>query len=484
MSDESEVALILRRFEESTEPFDEHDVDSALLSLKPKDDKDWQPPTDYLAERTAFAFDERVLTGLGELDTTLYATTPDQTAINAGDALGQLPVRVPVVTVGGTNGKGSTVAVLEALLTEAGKAVGAFTSPHLLRFNERIRIGGREVADGEIIEAFAAIDKARAAVSLTYFEFATLAALYIFRSYKPDVIVLEVGLGGRLDAVNIVDPAVCVITSIALDHQDWLGNSRDQIALEKAGILRPGVPVVVADEDPPAGLLERIAEVGAAPAIVLGRQMTITGGETHWHMTVRDSAGRRRDLPPVARGPLVAANLCAAVQACLLLGLEVDDARLPGVLAGVALSGRRQRLALDGLDCVFDVAHNPAAVDKLVEYLDATYCKGRTFAIFSAMADKDLEGMLAGAADQIDCWFLADQPDNARAAPAADVAEILNGMGEEKCFVSADLDDAFATAYAAARAGDRLVVFGSFYTVGAVLRLVQSRGCPEGELSR
>lgn len=399
-------------------------------------------------------------------------------------ALHLIPVQIPVVTVAGTNGKGSTVAVIDALFNAAARTAGTFTSPHLLRFNERIRIAGREVADGDIIEAFAAIDRARAAVSLTYFEFATLAALYIFRSYKPDVIVLEVGLGGRLDAVNIVDPAVCVITSIALDHQDWLGSSRDQIALEKAGILRPGVPVVVADEDPPAALLERIAEIGAAPAIVLGRQMTITGGETHWHVTVRDSAGRPRDLPPVARGPLVAANLCAAVQACLLLGLEVDDAQLPDVLARVALSGRRQRLVLDGLDCIFDVAHNPAAVDKLVEYLDATYCKGKTFAIFSAMADKDLQGMLAGAADQIDRWFLADQPDNARAAPAADIAGILNRMGEESCSVSADLAGGFAAACAAARSGDRLVVFGSFYTVAAVLPLVESRGCLEGEPSR
>lgn len=399
-------------------------------------------------------------------------------------ALEVIDLDIPVVTVAGTNGKGSTVAVIEALVSRAGRTAGTYTSPHLLRFNERIRIAGAEVADAEIIEAFAAIEAARGAVSLTYFEFATLAALYLFRRHRPDVVILEVGLGGRLDAVNIVDPSVCVITSIALDHQDWLGSSRDQIALEKAGILRPGVPVVVADDDPPAALLRRIEKLGAAPAIMLGQEMTVGGDDDHWHMTVRDGAGHSRDLPPIPRGPLLPANVCAGIQTCLLLGLEVDGSQLPGVVAGIAPAGRRQRLRSNGLNCVLDVAHNPSAVEKLVEYLVATSCNGKTLAIFSAMADKDLQGMLEGAAGHMDRWFLADQPENPRAAQGAAVGAILDRMGEGNWAVSADLPGAFAAARAAARAGDRLVVFGSFYTVAAILPLVESGGCFEGEPER
>lgn len=189
-----------------------------------------------------------------------------------------LPVSTPVVTVAGTNGKGSTVAVLDALLTEAGYRTGIFTSPHLLNFNERIRVAGADASDAAIIAAFEAIDLARGAVSLTYFEFATLAALLIFKENAPDFIVLEVGLGGRLDAVNIVDAAVAVITSIDLDHQDWLGESRGEIAREKAGIVRAARPLVVAEPAPPPELLHCIREVGAAPVLQLGREFSVQIG--------------------------------------------------------------------------------------------------------------------------------------------------------------------------------------------------------------
>ena len=186
-----------------------------------------------------------------------------------------LPLKQPVVTVAGTNGKGSTVAVMEALISEAGYRVGVFTSPHLLRFNERIRVAGVDASDAEIVHAFDLIDQARGAISLTYFEFAALAALLIFEASELDYVVLEVGLGGRLDAVNIVDASVAVITSIDLDHQGWLGNSRGEISREKAGILRRGCPVVIADANPPPELLDCVVDAAASPALYLGREFSV-----------------------------------------------------------------------------------------------------------------------------------------------------------------------------------------------------------------
>ena len=190
-------------------------------------------------------------------------------------ALGLLPLAQPVITVAGTNGKGSTVAVLEAIIAEAGLVSGSFTSPHLLRFNERIRIGGAEAGDDEIVAAFAAVDRARGEVGLTYFEFAALAALLVFRARRPDIVVLEVGLGGRLDAVNIVDPSVSVITSIDLDHQQWLGHSRGAIAVEKAGIVRRDRPLVIGDPNPPSELLAAAVEGASQFLLTLDRSRSI-----------------------------------------------------------------------------------------------------------------------------------------------------------------------------------------------------------------
>jgi dihydrofolate synthase / folylpolyglutamate synthase len=397
-----------------------------------------------------------------------------------------LPVSKPVITVAGTNGKGSTVALLEAILLQSGYRPGTFTSPHFLRFNERIRVAGAEAADTDITAAFAAIDDARGAVSLTYFEFAALAALLLFKTSAADILLLEVGLGGRLDAVNMVDPTLAIITSIDLDHQSWLGESRGEIAREKAGILRESVPVVVADANPPPELLHRITEVGARPALFLGKEFTLAKGQDAWQAVLRGSDGEPVALAPRRYGSMLPENICAAAQAALLLGLPLSDADISRALERAAPLGRRQRRQIDQRDYVLDVAHNPAAVGKLVEYLQVTPCEGRTIGLFSVMSDKDLKNIVATALGHFDAWFLADQPHNERAARADDVAAVLREAGEGMISVSKNLRQAFRRAQSVMGSGDRLVVFGSFTTVAGVLPFLDNAGdtaamCAEDE---
>jgi dihydrofolate synthase/folylpolyglutamate synthase len=388
------------------------------------------------------------------------------------ERLGLLPVSQPVVTVAGTNGKGSTVAVLDALLTAAGYRTGTFTSPHLLHFNERIRVGGVDASDAAIIGAFEAIEAARGDVSLTYFEFATLAALLIFKENALDIIVLEVGLGGRLDAVNIVDPAVSVITSIDLDHQDWLGASRGEIAREKAGIVRASRPVVIAEPEPPAELLASIHAVGAGPVLQLGREFNVAIADGQWQAQLQCADRTPRVLPTVPCGALLPENICAALQAALLLGIGFDDELLLRALANAAPAARRQCREVAGKQYVLDVAHNPAAVNKLLEYLTVNSCKGKTICLFSVMADKDVSSMVNASAGYFDAWFLADQPDNPRAATAQMVAGLLAAAGQTMISSSKNLRQALRRAQGVMSAGDRLVVFGSFYTVAGVLPLL------------
>ena len=387
-------------------------------------------------------------------------------------ALALLPVGVPVATVAGTNGKGSTVAVLEAVLSQAGLRTGVYTSPHLLRFNERIRVGGVEAGDEEIIAAFEAIDAARGDTSLTYFEFATLAALVVFRDRVVDVLVLEVGLGGRLDAVNIVDPTVAVITRIDLDHQSWLGTDRASIAREKAGIVRRGAPVVIGDPDPPASLLAGAREAGAAPIVCLGRDFRVEQVSGQWRGVLVNRDGRSRTLPTQPAGPLLPANVCAALQAAVLLGCEFSDEQLGEALSRARPRGRCERRQWAGREYVLDVAHNPAAVNNLVEMLNASICKGKTIALFSVMNDKDIPTMIRAAAGCFSAWFVADQANNPRAARGGDVAALLRAEGQARVSQSRNLRQAFRRAQAVMAEGDRLVVFGSFYTVAEILPLL------------
>ena len=383
-----------------------------------------------------------------------------------------LPLKQPVVTVAGTNGKGSTVAVMEALISEAGYRVGVFTSPHLLRFNERIRVAGVDASDAEIVHAFDLIDQARGAISLTYFEFAALAALLIFEASELDYVVLEVGLGGRLDAVNIVDASVAVITSIDLDHQGWLGNSRGEISREKAGILRRGCPVVIADANPPPELLDCVVDAAASPALYLGREFSVAAVDGQWQAQVQMPDGASRALSVVTNGSLLPENIGAAVQASLLLGIEFSNGCLAGALSKVSAVGRRDVRQVAGRDYVLDVAHNPASVSKLLEFLNATPCNGKRICIFSVMTDKDISSIIKATAGHFDAWFLGDQPGNTRAAGATEIAALLDDRGQTMVSISKNLRQAFRRAQSVAGEGDRLVVFGSFYTLAAILPLL------------
>ena len=355
----------------------------------------------------------------------------------------------PVVTVAGTNGKGSTIAVLEALAMSGELAVGAYTSPHLLAYNERIRLNGQPCADEAITAAFAAIDRARAGISLTYFEFGTLAALYLFQQQPLDLVILEVGLGGRLDAVNIVDPDIAVITSIALDHQDWLGNDRNRIAEEKAGVLRAGIPVVVADPDPPATLLRRATQLGC--------------------QVIRVNAELASSQPPsVLRGE----NIAAAAGVAGQLNLAISRAQLSTCLDNLSFPGRLQRCHFKSLPLVLDVAHNEAAVTNLVRFLRDSQVESPP-ALFAALSDKDIHAMIRACDGFFSQWHVVNLPAVGRALPASELASILNEQGESVAGVHSD--PAAALEFLAQQPGRHkpLVVFGSFFTVAAVLRLLE-----------
>lgn len=402
-----------------------------------------------------------------------------------------LPLATPAVVVAGTNGKGSTVAVLEALCQETGLRAGAYTSPHLERFNERIRVDGEEATDEAICEAFAAIDAARGDVSLTYFEFGTLAALYLFRAAKLDLLLLEVGLGGRLDAVNIVDADVAVITSIALDHQDWLGDDIGGIAREKAGVLRAARAVVVSDPSPPPELGQCIAEVGASPVLRLGTEYRVEEGAGDWSLSFTRQE-QQVDAGPFARSGLLPGNVAGAIQAFAALGHEASAEQIARAVALARPAGRRQTEEIDGRQIVLDVAHNPAAVERLVEFLGAdaaadtvgTNPARRTIAVFSIMSDKDSAAMAAAAGDAFDAWFLADQPANPRAARAADLADVLRQAGQGMISVSKNLRQAYRRAQTIAAEGDRVVVFGSFFTVAEVLPLLAKDRRKQGKVDK
>ncbi len=386
-----------------------------------------------------------------------------------------LPVTRSVITVAGTNGKGSVVALLEGLFQVAEVTTGAFTSPHLLRFNERIHVAGVEASDAEIVRAFTDIEKARGEILLTYFEFATLAALLVFAAHDPDVIILEVGLGGRLDSVNMVDPDVSVITSIDLDHQDWLGDTRDAIAREKAGILRASTPAVIGEPEPPEALREAVKESGATPALYAGQDFGVSLDAGHWRAEWRDSSGVFRSTGPRPSGSLLPQNIATAIQAACLSGWRFSEVSLDKALQTVDPVGRRQRWDIGGQEYILDVGHNPAAVSQLVEYLEAVPGEGKTIAIFSALADKDIGAMVRAAAGVFDAWFLADQPDIPRAESAQVVAEWLRNAGQSLISTSKNLRQALRRAQRLAGYGDRLVVFGSFHTVAGVLPLLQKQ---------
>ena len=376
----------------------------------------------------------------------------------------------PVFTVAGTNGKGSTCAMLEAILTQAGFRTGLFTSPHLVRFEERCRIRGQNVDASDLVAAFARVESARAEISLTYFEFTTLAILDTLARAGLDAVILEVGLGGRLDAVNIIDTHCAIITSIDIDHAELLGDTREKIGFEKAGILRTGRPAIVSDPVPPQSVIDRATEIGA-DLWLLGRDFNSSGDKQQWAWAGR---GRRYAglAHPALRGAnqLINASGVLAALTAMRQQLPVTAQAVRNGLGLVDLPGRFQ--VVPGQPAlVLDVAHNPHSVAALALNLDAMGFYPTTHAVFGAMADKDLAPMLHRMDPLVDRWYFADLP-TPRAASGAALQAAWQALTQRKDASSAVFSqplDALHAAAAKAQAADRIVVFGSFYTVGGVL---------------
>ncbi|GAC1405924.1 MAG: bifunctional tetrahydrofolate synthase/dihydrofolate synthase [Burkholderiaceae bacterium] len=382
----------------------------------------------------------------------------------------------PVVMVAGTNGKGSTCSMLEAILLQAGYRVGLYIKPHFLKFNERARIGGESVADASLIECFAAVELARGDISLSYFEFTTLAIMRLLQQAKLDVVILEVGLGGRLDAVNVVDADVAIVTSVDIDHTEYLGETRDKIGFEKAGIFRAGKTAICSDPLPPASLV-RHAEAVGADLWLLGRDFNYAGDKQQWNFAGR--ALRRNALSyPSLRGANQLLNASAALAALESLRpcLPVSAQDVRSGLVMVDLPGRFQ--VLPGRPTVIlDVAHNPHAAATLAQNFDNMGFYPYTYAVFGSMLDKDIDGVISHMKGRVDHWCVTDLP-QARAASAGFLKERLLAAGVVTSN-EADADrtirtfeapeKAFSDAIYRAGENDRIAVFGSFLTVAGVM---------------
>lgn len=374
-----------------------------------------------------------------------------------------------VVAVAGTNGKGSTCAMLDCILRAAGYRVGVYASPHLLRYNERVRVAGQAVDDAALCAAFAKVEAARGNTPLTYFEFGTLAAWLVFEQACVDVAILEVGMGGRLDAVNAFNADCGIVTSVDLDHQAFLGNDREQIGYEKAGIFRTGKPAIVSDPAPPRSVVEYALKIGAQ-LLVSGQDFGFTGDRSQWHYWNRK--GRRPAMAyPALRGANQLLNASGALAAldCLKerLPVSMQDIRLGLML--VELPGRFQ--VLPGRPAiVLDVAHNPHAAAVLADNLSNMGFFPETYAVLGMLGDKDVDGVVRAVQSRVDHWLLTDL-DGPRAASAAQLAQALERTGaggDVSLFASAEA--ALAAAKDRAGESDRIVVFGSFLTVAGAMR--------------
>lgn len=378
---------------------------------------------------------------------------------------------VPVISVAGTNGKGSSCAMLESIALQAGYRVGLYIKPHLVHFEERCRLNGHSIDAEALLPHFAAVEAARGETTLTYFEFTTLAIMRALSMAELDLVILEVGLGGRLDAVNTVDPDCALITNIDLDHMDYLGPDRESIGFEKAGILRAGKPAVLSDPVPPASVLRHAQAIGA-DLWQVGRDFSHSGDRQQWSW--RGRAQRRNALAyPVLRGAnqLLNASGVLAVFEALRDKLPINAQAVRNGLATVELAGRFQ-IVPGQPALVLDVAHNPQAAATLAFNLDQMGFFPRTFAVFGAMADKDIAGMLVRLGPLIDRWYLSELP-VARAALAEDLVLAVQALphapgAPPSCHDSPGA--ALRAALAAADPADRIVVFGSFLCVGGVLK--------------
>lgn len=374
----------------------------------------------------------------------------------------------PIITVGGTNGKGSTCAMLESILTAASYRVGCYTSPHLLAYNERVRVNRTPAGDEELCRSLAAVEAARGDTSLTYFEFGTLAAMWHFFQAKVDVVVLEVGLGGRLDAVNAFDADCAIVTSVALDHMDYLGDTREAIGFEKAGIFRTGRPAIYGEESTPQSLLDHAHEIGAKLQLI-GQDFGFEATREAWQFQGKRAS--HHALPyPALRGAYQLSN----ASACLAALDELRD-RLPVAendirrgLLEVALPGRFQ--VLPGYPVVIvDVAHNPHAAQALAANLRAMPCAGRTIAVFAMLADKDIAGVVRAMKQVVDVWIVAEIQEKRGAALERLKGVLIEEGLAERTKTAESVTAGFAEACRMATENDRILVFGSFYTVADIL---------------
>lgn len=380
-----------------------------------------------------------------------------------------------IISVAGTNGKGSTVAFVDAIARAAGLRVGAYTSPHLMRYSERIRINGSEVAQAQLIDAFERIEHARADTPLTYFEFGTLAALLIFAESSLDLAVLEVGLGGRLDAVNLVDADVAILTSVALDHTEHLGSTREAIGVEKAGIFRAARPAVLSEALPPLSVLAEVERIGAV-ALRAGLEFRVTAGHGGgW--SYADGQGSMQLPPPGLQAGCQTGNAAAALAALRHLpqGPPISPTAAADGVGNVRLAGRLQRLP-GPVEVLLDVAHNPQAATELAHWLARNRPRGATQAVFSALADKDIPRIVAAMMGVIDVWRFAGLVHvDKRGLDADGLWRVVSGLLSRSISSRHQtVADALTEALTYAEPGDRVVVFGSFHTVAEAMRVMGS----------
>ena len=385
-----------------------------------------------------------------------------------------------VVTVTGTNGKGSTCAFVASLLQAQGLKVGVYSSPHLLRYNERVQIDGVEATDEQLCEAFAAVEAGRGEISLTYFEVGTLAAFWLFQRAGLDAVILEVGLGGRLDTVNLVDADLALVTSIGVDHVEYLGNTRESVAFEKAGIFRPGKPALCGDLNPPQTLLDK-ARALDCPLFIRGRDFDLATTEQVWHWRGLSAEGRVIELRDLPLLDLPMENAALAVQGYALSGLPWQPESIARALKATRVTGRLDRRSFTWhgktLSLLLDVGHNPHAAQYLVQRLAQRPVAGKRLAVFGLLADKDLDGVVAQFTVPVEHWAVAPL-DTPRTRPAAEVGAVLRRQGasvSEHGSVMAALEAQCERATAA----DEILLFGSFYCVAEALEWLEWRATEE-----
>lgn len=380
-------------------------------------------------------------------------------------SLGILKTSAKVITVAGTNGKGSTVATLESIFVQCGIRVGCYTSPHLLKYNERIKINGSCVSDNQIVQAFEAIERARASISLSYFEYSTLAALLLFKHANLDVFVLEVGLGGRLDAVNIIDADIAIITSIDFDHTEYLGNTLDKIGFEKAGIIREKSMVILGMDKPPKSIIDVIAQKNCQTVYSYDNEFSYDG------IVWKSVKNKWKVVSNLAR-PSVACALKAIE--CLLPLFTIPEKDIIGGVRNINLPGRFQKIVFQRKLTILDVAHNPQAANRLAEQLRSLEQPGKNFAVFAIANDKDIENTIEPMLPLISGWYVS-RFENIRSATPISIAQKIKSFGQIAIQTFSKVENAYWQALQESGQNDRIIVFGSFLTVAEVINLIKAK---------